>query len=76
MARANVYLPDGLAEVAKEADLNLSAITQHAVRQVLAQQSTDAWLSALAPASPDAATHEHVLAALDAARDEPSSQHG
>jgi post-segregation antitoxin (ccd killing protein) len=73
----NVYLPDDLAAAAKEAGLNLSAVTQEAVRRILATRSTDAWLDSLTTA-PSAARvpHDRALEALDAARDEPRTRHG
>lgn len=76
MARLNIYLPDELAGAAKEADLNLSAVAQEAVRRSLAARSTDAWLATLRPAPPHRVTHDRVLEALDAVRDEPSTRHG
>lgn len=44
MARVNVYLPDDLAADARGAGLNVSALTQDAVRQELAARRTDVWL--------------------------------
>jgi len=77
VTRLNVYLPDDLAAQAKEAGLNLSAVTQAAVRQTLAARSTDAWLSSIAQAgSAGTVTHEQVLAALDDVRDEAHTRHG
>jgi len=77
MARLNVYLPDDLAAQAKEAGLNLSAVTQKAVRQTLAARSTDSWLSAtLRMASIGAVTHDRALEALDYIRDQPPTRHG
>jgi post-segregation antitoxin (ccd killing protein) len=76
MARLNVYLPDELAARAKEAGLNLSAVAQEAVRQRLAEQSTDAWLSDLPPPSSETVPHQRVIEALDWALDEASSRHG
>ncbi len=75
VTRLNVYLPDDLAAEAKKAGLNLSAVTQEAVRRSLALRSTDAWLETLA--SPTArVSHDRALAALDAARDEAPTRHG
>ncbi|MDA8062962.1 MAG: type II toxin-antitoxin system CcdA family antitoxin [Actinomycetota bacterium] len=75
MARLNVYLPDNLAAEAKRAGLNLSAVTQEAVRRSLALRSTDAWLDALtSPAAP--VSHDRAVAALDAVRDEAPTRHG
>jgi post-segregation antitoxin (ccd killing protein) len=77
VTRLNVYLPDDLAAEAKKAGLNLSAVTQEAVRRSLASRSTDAWLAALTtPASAERVPHDRALAALDAARDEASTRHG
>lgn len=76
VTRLNIYLPDALAAEAREAGLNLSAVTQDAVRRSLAARSTDAWLGTLEPAVPHRVTHDHVLDALDAERDEPPTRHG
>jgi post-segregation antitoxin (ccd killing protein) len=76
VTRLNIYLPDDLAAEAKRAGLNLSAVTQDAVRRLLAARSTDAWLGTLEPAVTQCVTHEHVLEALDAHRDEPPTRHG
>lgn len=77
VARLNVYLPDELAARAKEAGLNLSAVTQDAVRRSLAARSTDEWLDTLRDA--DWATpvsHERALEALESARSEAPTRHG
>lgn len=77
MTRLNVYLPDDLAVEAKKAGLNLSAVTQEAVRRSLASLSTDAWLAALtAPTSAERVPHDRALEALDVARDEAPTRHG
>ena len=76
VTRLNVYLPDELAVRAKEAGLNLSAVTQDAVRRVLAARSTESWLVALAAAPAEPVDHVRALAALDAAREEPPTRHG
>ncbi len=76
VARLNIYLPAGLAEQAKAAGLNLSAVTQEAVRRTLAARSTDSWLSTLRATSADPVSHNMALDALDAVRDEPSTRHG
>jgi post-segregation antitoxin (ccd killing protein) len=44
MARVNVYLPDDLAEAARVAELNVSALTQDALRRALAGNRVDLWL--------------------------------
>jgi post-segregation antitoxin (ccd killing protein) len=75
MPRVNVYLPDDLAAAARAAGLNLSSLTQDAIRQQLAGRTTDAWLATLDPSSVQV-SHDDALAALEAARDEPSTRHG
>ncbi len=70
MARVNVYLPDDLAARAKEADLNVSSLTQKAIEQALAARSTNAWLQCVRQLPPSGVTHEQVIEALDAAREE------
>lgn len=77
MTRLNVYLPDDLAARAKQAGLNLSAVTQEAVRQKLAARSTDSWLSsALQPVSTGMVAHGRALEAIDELRDEAPTRHG
>ena len=75
MPRVNVYLPDELAAAARAARLNLSSLTQEAIRRELAGRTTDAWLASLEPA-PSQVSHDDALAALDASRDEPATRHG
>lgn len=76
VARLNVYLPDELAAHARAAGLNVSAMTQEAVRRALGARSTDAWLTTLRPAPGPRVTHEEALDALDAVREEPPTRHG
>jgi post-segregation antitoxin (ccd killing protein) len=76
MARLNVYVPDALAEAARRAGLNVSSLTQEAVRARLVAGSTDAWLATLRPALSSQTGHETVMAALDAVRDEAPTRHG
>jgi post-segregation antitoxin (ccd killing protein) len=77
VSRVNVYLPDDLAAEAKKAGLNLSAVTQEAVRRHLASRSTDAWLETLPEGDPaDRVTHDQAIEALDAAREEAPTRHG
>jgi post-segregation antitoxin (ccd killing protein) len=76
VARLIVDLPDELAEEVKKAGLNLSAVTQDAVRRTLAGRSTDAWLAAIAAtASDQVVPPDRALGALDAARDEAPTRH-
>lgn len=78
VARLNIYLPDELAAEAKKAGMNLSAMTQEAVRRTLAELSTDQWLATLAATTPstERVTHDRALDALDAARDAAPTRHG
>lgn len=70
MARVNVYLPDELAERARAAGVNISGITQDAIRGALASVETDRWLDRLERLPTREVAHERVIRALDAARDE------
>jgi post-segregation antitoxin (ccd killing protein) len=75
MPRVNVYLPDDLAAAARAAELNLSSLTQEAIRRELAGRTTDAWLATLDPV-PTPVPHDTALAALDAAREDSVARHG
>jgi len=70
MARVNIYLPDDLAREAKSAGLNVSKITQEALRTALASRRVAAWLDDIARLPPTGITHEQAMAALDEARRE------
>jgi post-segregation antitoxin (ccd killing protein) len=69
MARLNVYVPDDLADRARRAGLNVSALVQRAIQAELDHSATAAWLDAL-PRPTRRASHGAALAALDAARGE------
>ncbi|NMO92250.1 type II toxin-antitoxin system CcdA family antitoxin [Actinomycetospora sp. TBRC 11914] len=69
MARLNVWVPDDLAARARELGLNVSALTQSALRAEVERHATDHWLDSL-PAPTGRADHDAVLAALDDAREE------
>jgi len=69
MARLNVYLPDDVAQAARDAGLNVSALTRAAVTEALARQATDLWLASL-PRTGNGPSHEDAMEALDAAREE------
>ena len=75
MPRVNIYLPDDLAAAVRTAGINLSSLTQDAIRRELAGRTTDAWLASLDPA-PSRVSHDEALAALDAAREERATRHG
>ncbi len=74
MTRVNVYLPDDLAEKAREAGLNVSGLTQEAVRRALAADRTDAWLDEVARLRPTGLSHDQVITAIAEARDDFDSQ--
>ena len=70
MARVNVYLPDDLAEAVRRAELNVSRITQDAVRRALASADTNRWLERVSALEQTVVTHASGLEALASARDE------
>ena len=70
MARVNVYLPDDLAEEAKAAGLNLSKLTQEALKGALSEESTTKWLAAVAALGSSRVSHEEVLRAVGEAKDD------
>lgn len=70
MTRVNVYLPDDLADDVRRADLNVSAITQKALREQLAARSTDSWLRSLEDLEAAEVDHDTVVRALDEGRDD------
>lgn len=74
MARVNVYLPDELAAQAKAAGLNVSGLTQEAIRSVLAARRVDDWLDDVASLPPLDIDERAVAAAVSAAKDEFASR--
>ena len=70
MARVNIYLPDDLADDARVAGLNVSAIAQAALRAELKGGETSAWLRRSGRHRSRGISHDEVLAALDAVRAE------
>lgn len=70
MARVNVYLPDDLAEAAKRSGLNVSALTQEAIRDEIGGASMENWLAMLASIPPVHVSSATVRQALDEARDD------
>jgi len=76
MARINVYLPDDLAALARAAQLNVSGLTQEAVRAALAASATDDWLDAMSRLSPLEIGPAQVKAAVAAAKDDLESGRG
>jgi post-segregation antitoxin (ccd killing protein) len=70
MARVNVYLPDDLARQAKAAHLNISSVTQEALKRELAAGAWNSWLERLKELPSVDVSNEAVLQALDEAREE------
>ena len=70
MARINVYLPDDLARQARAAGMSVSNLTQAALRRELAARGSTDWLKRVGSLPAGTVTHEQVLSALDAAREE------
>jgi len=70
MARVNVYLPDDLAVQAKDAGLNVSSLTQDAVRSALSAVETEEWLSRVGTLSPTRIRHRAVMSAVSEAKDD------
>jgi post-segregation antitoxin (ccd killing protein) len=70
MARVNVYIPDDLADQAKDAGLNVSSLTQDALRSALSASQTEDWLSRVGALSSTGAGHDAVMSALSGAKDD------
>jgi post-segregation antitoxin (ccd killing protein) len=70
MARVNVYLPDELASAVKAAELNVSKLTQEALRSALAATRVDDWLDGVDSMRPLGIDQEVVISAVEAAKDE------
>jgi post-segregation antitoxin (ccd killing protein) len=70
MARVNVYLPDDLAAEAKAIGLNVSNLTQEALRSALATSRVDEWLDEVTAMRPLGISHHAVTVAVAATKDE------
>lgn len=70
MARVNVYLPDDLADAARAADLNISSLTQDAVRRELHRTGIEEWVQTVSRFAKSGVSHDAVQKAIDAAREE------
>jgi post-segregation antitoxin (ccd killing protein) len=70
MARVNVYLPDDLAAEVRASGLNVSQVTQEALRAALGPMRMDAWLDEVIALGPTGITSSEVVAAVRAAKDE------
>lgn len=65
MALVNVYVPSELMEEARRADLDISGLTQDAIRRALAARRTTEWLEGLAGLPPTGIGHTEVRRAVD-----------
>lgn len=74
MARLNVYVSDELAELARAAGVNVSALTQSAIKAELDRKAIGTWLDTIG--AQKRVTHSAAMAALDAAREEFGSRNG
>jgi post-segregation antitoxin (ccd killing protein) len=70
MSRVNVYLPDDLAEEAKKAGLNISSLTQEAIRSALAAQTLKRWQQQISELDSPGVSHAKVVDAVKSAKDE------
>jgi post-segregation antitoxin (ccd killing protein) len=68
MARVNVYLPDELAEAAREAGVNVSGITQAALRAELDAMRSSAWLVQVRDRRGPSVARSRIVEALDEVR--------
>ncbi len=65
-----MYLPDDLADQAKDAGLNVSSLTQDAVRSALTTGQTEEWLKRVGKLSPTGIRHDAVMSAVSEAKDD------
>lgn len=70
MSRVNVYLPDDLADEAKRAGLNISSLTQEAIRSSLAKQNLARWQQRVAELDSPGISHKKAIDAVRSAKDE------
>ncbi|HEY5889461.1 MAG TPA: type II toxin-antitoxin system CcdA family antitoxin [Acidimicrobiia bacterium] len=70
MARVNVYLPDDLAAETKAAGLNVSKITQEALKRELHSERMAAWIAEVRKDPPIKVDPEIMRAAIAGAKDD------
>lgn len=70
MSRVNIYLPDDLGRQAKEAGLNISNLTQEAIRSSLLARDLKAWQKRVAELRPTQVSHRAVTEAVNLAKQE------
>lgn len=76
MSRVNIYLPDDLAKEAKLTGINVSQVAQEALREELRRHRMGDWVARVSQRRPTAVTHEEVLSALHAVREELGTRSG
>lgn len=74
MVRVNVWIPGELADRARSAGLNVSALAQSAIAAELECEATDSWLDTLPDQRTRPTTHAAAMTALDDARAELSGE--
>lgn len=70
MPHVTVYLPEDLAKAAKEAGLNLSNLTQEAIRSSLAARKLERWQKQVSELPSLGIGHAKVLDAVKSAKDD------
>lgn len=70
MSRVNIYLPDDLAGEAKNAGLNISGLTQEAIRSALAARTLGRWQQQVSELPSPGVSHATVLEAVKSAKDD------
>ncbi len=65
-----MYLSDDLAAEVRAAGLNVSSLTQEALRSALATRRVDVWLNDIGSMRPLGIEHSAVTSAVEAAKDE------
>ena len=70
IARVNVYLPDDLAEEVRASGINVSHVTQEALRATLSPLRTDRWLDDVMRLGSAGGSSEEVAAAVTSAKDD------
>lgn len=70
MARVNIYLPDELADQARSAGINVSAVSRSAIEREVTSKGSTQWLDRVATLPRSSVTHDQVVSAVRAAREE------
>ena len=70
MARVNVYLPDDLAEEVRASGINVSQVTQDALRAALSPIRTNLWLDDIKRLGSTGISSDEVAAAVTWAKED------